>query len=78
MFIIVTFLDAAQLSWVRENLKLLPVWPAIFERNGAKKCSPPHFGGLTGRFQDSQNLAQPLPHLLQLSLASVRDGKWQR
>jgi hypothetical protein len=54
MLIIVTFLDAAQLSWVRENLKSLPTWPVFKD---AKKCSPHQLCRiLSGRFQDSQYL----------------------
>lgn len=78
MLIIVTFLDAAQLSWVRENLKSLPTWPAIASSTCKKMQSIPALAALPRRFQDSQYLPQPLADLFQLSLTCVGDSEGQR
>jgi hypothetical protein len=48
MLIIVTFLDAAQLSWVQANLKSLPTWPAIASLNVQKSAVHTSFGGFIG------------------------------
>jgi hypothetical protein len=77
MLIIVTFLDAAQLSWVRANLKSLPTWPPIASLSVQKSAVHTSLAALPGRFQDSQYLPQPLADLFQLSLACAWDGKGQ-